>query len=238
MAMGPNGDGIWGATEYERCYGADGFTGLNTPNVYWSDPAWWRRYYEQKIVPAFGTVSGAQRILVVGCGMGLLVNAINNIGFATAAGIDASADVVPFWGANPTRFRQRDIRANRTNSLTTQDMRAMLNNQTDVQWVITESVLECYQPAEQAAIQTACESWLARGTPTSHVVHLVYDGVDMTRWPSGRVDPTTATGYATWSAPPGELGVAMANPGCPPRTIAEWQASRTGHTFLSIYGVA
>jgi hypothetical protein len=73
--------------------------------------------------------------------------------------------------------------------------------------IITESVLEGYAPGEQDAILQACEQ---QRSPNGRIVHIVYDGVDMS-----------------------EFG------GCPARTLAEWQSSttRSGHTFVSAMGI-
>ena len=73
----------------------------------------------------------------------------------------------------------------------------------------------------------ACERFLVSDTPTSHVVHLVHDGVDLTRWPENALENGE---FASWAGQP------MANPGCPARTMSEWQQSRPGVPLDAVGG--
>lgn len=210
----------WTQQDFQRTYG-DLSAGLGTTFV--GDAAWWRRYYEQRIVPVFGTVTGAQRILVVGCGLGLLVSAVQATGFANIWGIDRSAYVASLWPATHPRLAQIDVLSNQVS----QQLNTAFGQNT-FHWIITESVMESYPVAEQAAVYAACEGLLVRNTPLSHVVHLVYPDTDMTVWP---VTGLENGAFASWA------GTAMATPGCLARTLTEWQASRPSNTFLSMVGV-
>lgn len=211
----------WDQTTFNRTYGDATGTGLG--KTFAGDATWWRRYYEQRIVPVFGNITGAQRILVVGCGLGLLVSAVQSTGFANIWGIDRSHDVALMWPASHPRLAELDVLST---SISAQLNTAFGRN--TFHWVITESVVEGYPPAEQAALYAACEALLVQNQPASHVVHLVHPGVDMEHWPINALENGE---FASWAGTP------MATPGCPARTMAEWQASRTTHTFLSMIGV-
>lgn len=210
----------WDQQTFQRTYGDDNGTGLGS--TFAGDAAWWRRYYETRIVPVFGSITGAQRILVVGCGLGLLVSSVQATGFANIWGIDRSSYVASLWGASHPRLAQLDIL-----TVTSNQLNAAFGQNT-FHWIITESVMEGYPPAEQAAVYAACEKFLVRNTPLNQVTHLVYEDTDLTRWPSTALENGM---FASWA------GTTMTNPGCPARTLAEWQASRPAHTFLSMIGV-
>lgn len=210
----------WTQQDFQRTYG-DITTGLGT--TFAGDAAWWRRYYEQRIAPVFGSITGAQRILVVGCGLGLLVSAVQATGFANIWGIDRSAHVASLWPASHPRLAQLDVLSPTISA----DLNTAFGRNT-FHWIITESVIEGYPLAEQAAIYAACEALLVASQPASHVVHLVYPDTDMTRWSANALEGGQ---FASWAGQP------MATPGSPARTLSEWPASRPTHTFLSMIGV-
>lgn len=215
----------WDQTTFQRTYG-DISTGLGT--TFAGDAAWWRRYYEQRIVPVLGNITGAQRILVVGCGLGLLVSSVQATGFANIWGIDRSHDVALMWPASHPRLAELDVLSPTISA----DLNTAFGRNT-FHWIVTESVMEGYPPTEQAAVYAACEGLLVANQPLSHVVHLVYPDTDMTRWPINAQipQPDGSAIPQPWAGQP------MANPGCPARTLAEWQTSRPAHTFLSMIGV-
>src|SRR5215207_658737 len=97
---------VWDQQTFARTYGD--LTGSGLGSTFAGDAAWWRRYYEQRIVPIFGGITGAQRILVVGCGLGKLVEAVQATGFANIWGIDRSPYVASLWPASHPRLAQLD----------------------------------------------------------------------------------------------------------------------------------
>lgn len=226
----------WTQDTFQRFYGVDT---LSYSRAFWErfggvsgDPKkFWRSYYQQRLVPIFGNITGAQRILVVGCGLGLMVESIRDTGFANIWGIDMGPYMPTLWPAQVPAAIQpllanRDIR-----TVTTQQLRTLANNSAVFDWVVTESVMESYAPTEQAAVYDACATKLGTNVPTSHVVHIVQPSFDGTRWPANAVDTTTGQ-FQTWA------GTLMTNQGCPARTMAEWQALRTNQTFVSFEGVS
>lgn len=243
MGMGPNADGIWSQTEYERCYRMDDLVGVS--REYWrafdnqhrqegDEHSWWRKVFEQRFIPVFGMPTGAQRILIVGCGLGMLVEELGPMG----NGIDASAYVESLWPVpHPQRLRA-DIR-----TVTDQQLRSAFGQNTFT-FVLTQSMMECYPPGpEQQAIYAACEQVLARNVGLDHVLHLVYPSADMTKWPEGAQipdpmpDPPTPENPGGGATPAPWAGQPMENPGSPPRTLEEWRATRPAHTFLSLEGI-
>lgn len=233
MAMGPNADGVWSQTEYERTYRMDDLIGntrefwrgfSNEPIEDGDEHYWWRAVFQQRFLPVFGMPTGAQRILIVGCGLGLLVEELGAMG----VGVDASSYVEALWPTpHPSRLRA-DIR-----TVTANELRSAFGQNTFT-FVVSASVMECYPVGpEQQAIYDACEQFLARNVGLDHVVHMVYPSADMTRWPSGAQIPQP-DGSAI---PEAWAGEPMVNPGSPPMTIEEWRATRPAHTFLSLEGV-
>ena len=215
----------WDQETFHRTYGTPEGTGLGT--TFAGDTAWWRRYYQQRIVPVFGNITGAQRILVVGCGLGRLVEAVQASGFANIWGVDSSPYVASLWPTPHPRLAQLDVLSPTVSA----GLDAAFGRNT-FHWVVTESVVEGYPPAEQAALYAACEALLVNNQPLSHVTHIVYPDVDMTVWPKRQIpQPDGSAIPEPWAEQP------MVNPGCPARTLQEWQTSRPAHTFLSVAGV-
>lgn len=247
---------VWDQQTFERTYG--GPFGVYS-RAFWesfggapqTDPArFWRNIWEQRIVPAIGNVTGAQRVLFVGCGFGLGVERVIDSGFAPSTwGIDNSAYIASLW---PTQARsdirpkmaQLDIR-----TVTPTQLRTLtgVNNVRFTQ-IITEDVLSSYTQAELASASAAvnplmaCENWLAA---SGKIIHLMMaqsaynaDGSvvpgggftpDMTRWPANALENGE---FASWA------GTSMINPGSPSMTMVQWQALRGApHQFISMEGL-
>jgi hypothetical protein len=212
-----------------------------------ASPKWWRELYEQRIVPAIGTVTGAQRILYVGCGLGLGVEVVIDSGFVggNAWGIDNSAYFQSLW--SNTAQTRADIRpklgAHDIRTVTNTQLRTLTGLGGNVRFtiIITEDILSSYTTAElqnaNASVNplVACLLWLASGGKIIHLMWTMNGSTpDMTVWPSGRQIPQ-ADGSAipeTWAGQP------MANPGSPPRTLAEWQTLVAARgTCVSMEGI-
>lgn len=226
---------VWDQQTFQRFYGVDN---LSYSRAFWErfggvsgDPTkFWRAFYQQRLVPIFGNITGAQRILVVGCGLGLLVESIQSTGFANVWGIDSGPYMPTLWPTEVpvgtrSRLAQHDIR-----TVTAAQLNASLG-QNSFHWIVTESVMESYAPAEQAAMYDACARFKVNQAPTSQIVHIVQPSFNGTIWPANAVDVATGE-FQSWAGQP------MTNQGCPARTMAEWQASRPDQTFISFEGVS
>lgn len=237
----------WDQTTFQRTYGLpeagysrlfwESFGGAPT-----TDPArFWKNVWEQRIVPAIGNVTGAQRVLFVGCGFGLGVERVIDSGFAARNvwGIDNSAYIQGLWptqarsdirpGAADPKLGPYDIR-----TATSQQLRSLtgINNVRFTQ-IITEDVISSYTQAELASTLAtvnplvACQNWLAAGGKVIHLM-MAQGGVtpDMTTWPANGLENGE---FAPWAGTP------MSNPGSPSMLITEWQALRGApHQFVSL----
>lgn len=245
----------WDQTMFERTYGGpeSGYS-----RAFWEsfggepvdDPMrFWRNVWNQRIVPAIGSVTGAQRVLFVGCGLGLGVERVIDSSFAARNcwGIDNSTYISGLWstqarsdlrpGAADSKLALLDIR-----TVTPQQLRTLtgVNNIRFTQ-IVTEDMISSYTQAELTSTLAtvnplvACENWRAANGKIIHLM-MARDGVtpDMTRYPAGGIDPTT-NNWASWSAPPDGQGQTLASPGSPAMTMAEWQALKGApHQFISM----
>lgn len=191
-------------------------------------------------------------MLFVGCGFGLGVERVIDSGFAARNcwGIDNSTYITGLWptqaradlrpGAADPKLAQLDIR-----TVTSTQLRTLtgINNVRFTQ-IITEDMISSYTQAELASTLAtvnplvACQNWLAAGGKIIHLM-MAKDGItpDMTHYPAGGIDPLTGD-WASWSAPPGGVGQALASPGSPATTMAQWQALRGApHQFVSMEGL-
>ncbi len=155
-----------------------------------------------RLTAAFA-IRAADRILVVGCGLGFLVEAFHDRGFPNVWGIDDSTHVAQLR-ATETRedvdFIEDDVRGGRR-------VRNALRRRTGAakfDWVLTESVLEGYEDAELQTIFDATGKFLAAPGGLDRVVHLVVTT------PSGR-----SLDDFNW------------------KTLAEWKAMRPAHSFIA-----
>lgn len=235
---------LWDQQTFARTYGgpSGGYS-----RAFWesfggapaTDPArFWRSVWEQRIVPAIGNVTGAQRVLFVGCGLGLGVERVIDSGFAPSTwGIDNSSYIASLWPTQARsdirpRLAQLDIR-----TVTATQLRTLTGvNNIRFNQIITEDMISGYTQAELASTQAtvnplvACQNWLAAGGKIIHLM-MAFDGVtpDMTTWPVNALENGE---FASWA------GTAMANPGSPSMTMAQWQALRGApHQFVSMEGL-
>jgi hypothetical protein len=238
----------WDAETFSRTYGGaaggysrafwESFGGEPTTNP----GKFWQSVWQQRIVPAIGNVTGAQRILFVGCGLGLGVERVIDSGFAPSTwGIDSSSYIASLW---PTQTRS-DIRPKLANHdiriVTAQQLRTLtgINNVRFTQ-IITEDMISGYTQPELASTSAtvnplvACENWLAASGKIIHLM-MTFGGStpDMTRWSDRALDPATNyETFAPWAGQP------MTNPGSPSMTMAQWQSLRGApHQFVSMEGL-
>lgn len=155
----------------------------------------------------------SDRVLVVGSGFGFLVDAFHDAGYANVWGLDSSSHV----DANRTEIRgdtvvvSDDIRGGGR-------MRAALRSATgddEFDWIVTESVVESYDDADVQVLCNVCEGGLT-GTDRSRIVHLVMD-----------VLTDVDTGEAR------EPRDRWIDPAFNQKTLAEWNALRPDHTWMS-----
>lgn len=254
-------------TAFQRLYGSPSDT---YSRAFWqgfkpsadASPRYWLDLWQQRIVPAIGTVTGAQRVLYVGCGLGIGVEVTLDSGFAGTSvwGIDNSAYIQSLW-PNTAQTRA-DVRAKlgpydiRTVTATQLRILTGINN-VRFTIIVTEDMISSYTQAELANASAsvspfvACQNWLAAGGKIIHLM-MTRDGStpDMTRWPANAQRQASAAEIAA-TLPPGEAahpdggtlpetwaGTAMTNPGSPPMTMAQWQALRPApHQFVSMEGL-
>lgn len=130
-------------------------------------------YYDMRVsrLSELFTIEKSDRVLVVGCGFGFLIDAFHDAGFPNIWGIDSS----PYIQANratesrdSTGFVDSDIRG--------PQVRAKLKALTGdwiFNWIITESVMECYQDEEIGSLLDAVEVVLDADNGLRNAVHLV-----------------------------------------------------------------
>lgn len=225
-----------------------------------ASPRFWKDLWDQRIVPAIGNVTGAQRILFVGCGLGMGVESAIDSGFVARScwGIDNSAYMQSLW---PTEARA-DLRpGSQDPKLGALDVRTVTNTQLrtltglggNVRFtiIITDDMLSSYTQAELASANVAVNplvaipNWLAAG---GKIIHLMWtmDGStpDMTRWPANAQipdplpNPPTPDNPGGGATPAPWAGTPMSSPGSPAMTMAQWQALRPApHQFVSMEGI-
>lgn len=249
---------VWDQTAFERMYGSPEGT---YSRAFWqsfkpspdASPRFFKDLWEQRIVPAIGNVTGAQRVLYVGCGLGIGVEQTLDSGFTggNTWGIDSSAYIQSLW---PTQARV-DVRpklaALDIRTATTQQLRTLTGiNNVRFTVIVTEDMISGYTQIElantSAAVNplVACQNWLAAGGKIIHLMFTKGDSTpDMTRWPANAQIPDvvanpTEDNPGGGATPAPWAGTPIASPGSPPMTMAQWQALRsTPHQFVSMEGL-
>lgn len=113
----------------------------------------------------------SDRILVVGCGFGFLIDAFHDAGFLNVWGIDNSPYIQTNRGTesrDTTGFVDSDIRG--------PEVRAKLKDLTGdwiFNWIVTESVMECYEDQEMGSLLDAVEVTLDADNGLRNIIHLV-----------------------------------------------------------------
>ena len=122
-----------------------------------------------ELISAFG-LGATDRIWVMGCGLGYLIEAFIDLGFTNIWGQDSSTHVanVRAVEARPdVSFAERGI-----NSITPAEINALTGG-TQFDWVITESVLESYDDIELIPFFNTSAARLFGPTPNDHVIHMI-----------------------------------------------------------------
>lgn len=155
------------------------------------------------------------RILVAGCAFGFLIEAFHDAGYDNVWGVEYSTHIEnnrATESRGDVLFVEDDIRGGGR-------VRAALRNLTgddEFDWIVSESVMESYDPgAEMDGLLNAAETVLTIGKPQSNIVHLVMDVM------------TDAEGAAR------EPRDQWIDPAFSQFTLAEWNAIRPAHTWMS-----
>lgn len=196
------------------------------PLVDWSDGTAWHAYYQGsdgttgygqrlnrdaifgrrfRALTANFPIQPADRILVVGCAFGYLIERFHDNGYPNCWGIDSSADIAARRG---TEARGSVLWVKDTMSGVGRVKNALraLTGDDVFDWVITEELLESYTDAEITTLLNVCEGALTPGTPQSHIIHIV----------------AAAASYPvpSWQWFPGNW-----------KTLADWNAMRPAHSW-------
>jgi hypothetical protein len=198
-------------------------------------------------------ITPTSRILVLGCGIGLLPETLiwwkqqsgRTLAQAQAevAGLDnsswiqgnltAEAHSSMFTGTTP-KVGNRDYRLGASNAQVRGTLRQIWGGSEFGDFVIVESVDESYTDAERtAAYWTAQESYLAAGRPRANLIHIITDEWDARGYwvynditlPDGTIERQWS--WVTWPAGSG---------GSQPRTLEQWAALRPTNSWMSYIG--
>lgn len=249
----------WDQTAFERMYGSPegGYS-----RAFWqsfkssqdASPRFFKDLWEQRIVPAIGNVTGAQRVLYVGCGLGIGVEQTLDSGFTGTStwGIDSSAYIQSLWSTQARADVRSKLGALDIRTATSTQLRTLTGiNNVRFTVIVTEDMISGYTQAELANTSAtvnplvACQNWLAAG---GKIIHLMFtkDGStpDMTRWPANAQIPDPSPNPPTPDNPGGGAtpapwaGTPITSPGSPAMTMAQWQALRPApHQFISMEGL-
>lgn len=113
------------------------------------------------------------RVLIVGAGMGFLIETLKLVGFNNTYGLDNS----PWCQTQKASYNNGVILINADFTGSANSLRNAFNAATggrDFRWIITESVLESFNDNELVAILNQGPNLLTNGVPVSHIIHLVY----------------------------------------------------------------
>jgi len=157
-----------------------------------------------ELISAFG-LGATDRIWVMGCGLGYLIEAFIDLGFTNIWGVDSSTHVANLRAveARPdVSFAERGI-----NSITPGEINA-LTGSTQFDWIITESVLESYDDGvELIPFFNTAAARLFGPVPNDHVIHMV---------------KTWEPGDEEWKVDP------VFNR----KSLAEWKALKSDQSFI------
>ncbi len=189
----------WDAAAFETYYqGSDGVNGYGQRMN--RDAIFGKRF---RVLTTEFNMLPTDRILVVGCGFGYLIDRFHDGGFPNVWGIDSSDDIEQRQGAE-SRGSTLWVPDTITGAGRIRNKLRQLTGDDEFDWIITESMLESYEDGEVQTILNVCEGALT-GSDQSHIIHIVVT----------KEDPA-APGYA---------------PAFNWKTIADWNLLRPSHSW-------
>lgn len=162
----------------------------------------------EQSAPAPGLVA-TDRILIVGCGFGYLIEALKDRGYPLTFGIDSSSDIESRKGVE-ARGDVVLVSEDMNGTGRTKNQLRQNTGDDEFDWIVTETMLESYDDAEIQTILNVIEGGLYAQHSFDHALHLVMDVRDPAR-PDDSIDPAFNQ-----------------------KTLAEWNAMRPAHTWISI----
>ncbi len=157
-----------------------------------------------KLIQLFGLAT-SDRILVVGCAFGFLIETFKDGGFTNIWGIDNS-DYIDTNKATETKTGVVLIKDD-IDGVTTGKLTSTTGNGT-FDWIIDEDILDSYEDNEMAPLLNANEKVLATGKPLTNIIHIMRVVFDTTN-PDKDIDPVYNQ-----------------------KTLAQWKAIRTTHSWV------
>jgi len=160
-----------------------------------------------QLISLFGIVA-TDRIWVLGCGLGFLIEAFIDAGFTNCWGVDSSTHVANLRAveARPdVSFAERGI-----NSITPAEINAITGSGNQFDWVISESVLESYDDLELIPFFNTSAARLFGPTPNDHVIHMIL------------------------SFEPGDHD-SKVDPAFNRKTLVDWKAEKPNQSFVDYY---
>lgn len=157
-------------------------------------------------------IAGADRVLIVGCGLGFLIDAFHDGARANVWGVDSSGHVATKRSTETrptTLFVEADIL-----SPTIQTDLTALTGGDQFNFIVTESLLESYEDAEMAAFLDRCELLLDPAETDDQIIHLI-QAVIPRGGSGGNPDESIDPIYQQ-------------------KLIAEWKAIRPAHSWVDI----
>lgn len=149
-------------------------------------------------------IGTTDRIIVVGCGFGFLIEVLAGRGYTNTFGIDSSSDIESKKGVEASG----DIVLVSEEMNGTGRVKAVLRQQTgddEFDWIVTESVMESYDDSDVQVICNVCEGGLYNTHTFANIIHMVFE--------------------PPWPKFPGVFNE---------KTLAEWKAMRPAHTWVSL----
>lgn len=136
-----------------------------------------------------------QRILIVGSGMGYLIEELHDRGYPNVWGLESSSYIDSKRGdiAGDVLF----VSGNLTGGVQIRNALRDLTGDRVFDWIISEDVLTCYPEPDIPTLLNAAESILASAQPLSHIVHFVTPGPFKKPEIQGKINDKTMAQWTT-----------------------------------------